>query len=94
MGMIAACDQRTGGDVLAAWADGLVSSRDERRGRGQLRFAFYGRVSTEDWQDPVTSRVRQLQQAMMLVAGRGGDRGGVLRHGREPDADRWATART
>ena len=25
-------------------------------GRGCLRFAFYGRVSTEDWQDPVTSR--------------------------------------
>ena len=32
---------------------------------------FYGRVSTEDWQDPVTSRARQLQQAVMLVAGRG-----------------------
>jgi len=36
-----------------------------------LRFAFYGRVSTEDWQDPVTSRVRQLQQAVMLAAGVG-----------------------
>jgi hypothetical protein len=36
-----------------------------------LRFAFYGRVSTEDWQDPVTSRSRQLQQAVMLTAGRG-----------------------
>jgi len=31
----------------------------------------YGRVSTEDWQDPVTSRARQLQQAAMLVAGQG-----------------------
>jgi site-specific DNA recombinase len=41
------------------------------RGRGSLRFAFYGRVSTEDWQDPVTSRARQLAQAVMLVAGRG-----------------------
>ena len=40
-------------------------------GPGCLRFAFYGRVSTEDWQDPVTSRARQLQQAIMLVAGRG-----------------------
>jgi site-specific DNA recombinase len=39
--------------------------------QGCLRFAFYGRISTEDWQDPVTSRARQLQQAMMLVAGRG-----------------------
>jgi len=36
-----------------------------------LRFAFYGRVSTEDWQDPVTSRARQLQQALMLAAGAG-----------------------
>ena len=38
---------------------------------GRLRFVFYGRVSTEDWQDPVTSRARQLQQAVMLVAGAG-----------------------
>jgi site-specific DNA recombinase len=36
-----------------------------------LRFAFYGRVSTEDWQDPVASRARQLQQATMLAAGAG-----------------------
>src|SRR5690349_18120287 len=36
-----------------------------------VRFAFYGRVSTEDWQDPVTSRARQLQQALMLTAGAG-----------------------
>jgi site-specific DNA recombinase len=40
-------------------------------GRGCLRLAFYGRISTEDWQDPVTSRARQLQQAVMLTAGRG-----------------------
>ena len=40
-------------------------------GPGCLRFAFYGRVSTEDWQDPVTSRARQLAQAVILVAGRG-----------------------
>ena len=36
-----------------------------------VRFAFYGRVSTEDWQDPGTSRARQLQQALMLAAGAG-----------------------
>jgi site-specific DNA recombinase len=71
MGMIAAGDQRTDGDALAAWADGLASPRKGMQGRGCLRFAFYGRVSTEDWQDPVTSRARQLQQAIMLVAGRG-----------------------
>ncbi len=59
-----------GADVLAAWAGGLggrVGSRDRRC----LRFAFYGRVSTEDWQDPVTSRARQLAQATMLAAGHG-----------------------
>jgi len=38
---------------------------------GGLRFAFYGRVSTEDYQDPVTSRVRQRDQAGALVAGHG-----------------------
>jgi len=50
-----------------AWA---VTGRGVR-GRGCLRFAFYGRVSTEDWQDPVTSRARQLAQAVMLTAGQG-----------------------
>jgi site-specific DNA recombinase len=32
---------------------------------------FYGRVSTEDWQDPVTSRARQREQAGALVRGHG-----------------------
>ena len=59
-----------GGDVLGSWAESL-SGRAAKRGRKCLRFAFYGRVSTEDWQDPVTSRARQLQQAAMLVAGHG-----------------------
>jgi DNA invertase Pin-like site-specific DNA recombinase len=36
-----------------------------------LRFVFYGRVSTEDWQDPVTSRARQRAQADALVRGHG-----------------------
>jgi DNA invertase Pin-like site-specific DNA recombinase len=36
-----------------------------------LRFVFYGRVSTEDWQDPVTSRARQREQAEALVRGHG-----------------------
>ena len=40
-------------------------------GRGGLRFAFYGRVSTEDWQDPVMSRARQRDQAEALIIGRG-----------------------
>jgi DNA invertase Pin-like site-specific DNA recombinase len=36
-----------------------------------LRFAFYGRVSTDDWQDPVTSRARQREQAGALARGHG-----------------------
>jgi hypothetical protein len=70
-GVIAAGGHRAGGDVLAAWAEGLADRRDWIRGRGCVRFAFYGRVSNEDWQDPVTSRARQLAQAVMLIAGRG-----------------------
>src|ERR1700759_5261680 len=71
VGMTAAGDQRTDGDALASWAEGLVGRRECVQGRGCLRFAFYGRVSTEDWQDPVTSRARQLQQAVMLTSGHG-----------------------
>ncbi len=40
-------------------------------GHGGLRFAFYGRASTEDWQDPMTSRARQRDQAQALVARHG-----------------------
>ena len=40
-------------------------------GRVGLRFAFYGRISTEDYQDPVTSRARQRAHAEALVAGFG-----------------------
>src|SRR5690349_9249179 len=45
--------------------------RAGERARGGLGFAFYGRVSTEDWQDPVTSRARQREQAEALVRGHG-----------------------
>ncbi len=72
--MVAACrsggGSGSGGDVLGSWAEKL-SGHASKRARGVLRFAFYGRVSTEDWQDPVTSRARQLQQAVMLAAGAG-----------------------
>ena len=37
-----------------------------------LRFAFYGRVSTEDNQDPAASRAWQLRRARGLVEPRGG----------------------
>jgi len=61
---------------LAEWAE---RSALRRAGRltaggpvpGRLRFVFYGRVSTEDWQDPVTSRARQREQAGALVRGHG-----------------------
>ena len=60
----------TGGDVLGSWAEKL-SGRAGKRARGVLRFAFYGRVSTEDWQDPESSRARQREQAEALVRGHG-----------------------
>jgi hypothetical protein len=60
-----------GGDVLAAWAERTGRRNAAVPARGGLRFAFYGRVSTEDWQDPVTSRARQRDQAAALVAGHG-----------------------
>ncbi|MFC9331300.1 recombinase family protein [Kitasatospora sp. NPDC057015] len=36
-----------------------------------MRFAFYGRVSTEDHQDPATSRAWQLERAGAVVSGHG-----------------------
>ena len=56
--------------MLTSWAENL-SGRAGKRARGVLRFVFYGRVSTEDWQDPVTSRARQREQAGALVRGHG-----------------------
>ena len=56
---------------LAAWAQASCRRRATGHARGELRFAFYGRVSTEDWQDPVTSRARQRDQAAALVAEHG-----------------------
>jgi DNA invertase Pin-like site-specific DNA recombinase len=52
-----------GGRFRAPWG--------QRAAAGELRFAFYGRVSTEDHQDPVTSRARQRDRAAALVAGFG-----------------------
>ncbi|MFA1546691.1 recombinase family protein [Actinomadura chokoriensis] len=37
-----------------------------------IRFAFYGRVSTEDKQDPAASKAWQLRRAQGLVEGHGG----------------------
>jgi hypothetical protein len=57
-----------GGEGPAEWAGRTGRRQEAGPVRGGLRFAFYGRVSTEDWQDPVTSRARQLVQAQALVA--------------------------
>ncbi len=59
------------GGALAVWAERTGRGRVAGRERGGLWFAFYGRVSTEDHQDPVTSRARQREQAGALVAGHG-----------------------
>jgi site-specific DNA recombinase len=61
----------TGEGGLVAWAEGSRRRRAGGAVRGGLRFVFYGRVSTEDWQDPVTSRARQREQAGALVRGHG-----------------------
>ena len=58
-------------DGLVAWAEASGRQRPGGPAPGGLRFAFYGRVSTEDWQDPVTSRARQREQAETLVRGHG-----------------------
>ncbi|MDQ2812925.1 MAG: recombinase family protein [Actinomycetota bacterium] len=62
---------RGDGNSLVLWAERTARGDIRAPGRGTLRFVFYGRVSTEDWQDPVTSRARQREQAEMLVRGHG-----------------------
>ena len=62
-----------GRDQLRSWAQ-RNSDRPTRAApplAGQLRFAFYGRVSTEDHQDPVSSRAWQRTRAEALIAGTG-----------------------
>ena len=60
-----------GGGTLAGWAEASGRRRGSGPAVGVLRFAFYGRVSTEDWQDPESSLARQLGQAEALVRGHG-----------------------
>lgn len=45
----ASCDQ------LARWAERTGRRRAAESDEGELLFAFYGGLSTEDYQDPVTS---------------------------------------
>ncbi|WP_245719020.1 recombinase family protein [Micromonospora rhizosphaerae] len=63
-------------DLLTGWIDreqkrATASRRDAAPfGRG-LRFAFYGRMSTKDFQDPASSYHWQREVALGLTAGRG-----------------------
>jgi site-specific DNA recombinase len=56
---------------LLTWAERSGCRRGAALGSGGLRFVFYGRVSTEDWQDPDSSRARQREQAGALTRGHG-----------------------
>ena len=61
---------------LVGWAERSALRRagnpvNGSQAPGRLQFVFYGRVATEDWQDPVTSRARQREQAEALVRGHG-----------------------
>jgi hypothetical protein len=67
----AAAGAEAGCSALAGWAQHFGRATAEPGRVGGLRFAFYGRVSTEGWQDPVTSRARQRAQADALVRGHG-----------------------
>jgi hypothetical protein len=63
-----------GADVLAAWVQRTGHRAGERareRPTAACGSRFTGRVSTEDWQDPVTSCARQQDQARVLAAGTG-----------------------
>ena len=69
--VLSVAGQEEGEGSLLAWAERSGRRPAAEPGRGGLRFVFYGRVPTEDHQDPVTSRARQRDQAGALVAGHG-----------------------
>jgi hypothetical protein len=58
-----------------AWLEAPVAVRKRGRstgiGSGGVRFAFYGRISTVEYQDPVSSRAWQIEAAGRVVAGQG-----------------------
>jgi site-specific DNA recombinase len=56
------------GGGLEEWAGRSGRRRPGGPARGCLRFAFYGRVSTEDWQDPASSLVRQREHSVARIA--------------------------
>jgi site-specific DNA recombinase len=68
---------QTRNDPLTSWADRQPRPKRRRSGTtanagaAGLRFVFYGRMSTEDFQDEASSRAWQRQAAGELVAGHG-----------------------
>ena len=65
-------------DVLRGWVGGRGSRRQRAADSSGaavvvdgLRFAFYGRTSTAEFQDPVSSRAWQREMAESVVAGHG-----------------------
>lgn len=68
-------EERGGGgqDVLAGWLNASPCRRrsGEDRGRGGVRFAFYGRTSTVEHQDPVSSRGWQREAADAVIGSHG-----------------------
>jgi site-specific DNA recombinase len=70
--------QDRGRDLLLGWVnDQRHMTRRARRGptapaaRGELRFAFYGRVSTENFQDHESSQAWQRGVADEVISGKG-----------------------
>jgi len=63
--------QRADGDALASWAEGLAGRGNGCRSGGACGSRSTGGSRPRTGRTPVTSRARQLQQAVMLIAGRG-----------------------
>jgi DNA invertase Pin-like site-specific DNA recombinase len=66
-------------DLFAVWLDGSagrsrVRGRSSGRVAGGVRFAFYGRISTDGYQDPASSRQWQFDIAELLT----GDHGRIV----------------
>ena len=63
-------------DLFATWlgpaqSQGRVRGRQPCRPGGPIRFAFYGRISTNGYQDPASSRQWQYDTAARLTTGHG-----------------------
>ncbi|GAA4610262.1 hypothetical protein GCM10023107_95940 [Actinoplanes octamycinicus] len=63
-------------DLFAVWVDGpagpsRLRGRAASQAASEVRFAFYGRISTEGYQDPVSSRRWQSEIAEFMTHGHG-----------------------